>query len=185
MTAKLGNRAFLSYRQAAVSDVGPTKDWLVKTGRFDTVVSVKASNERIALSNELLLPFEWLELGMGIWQIIEECDSFAFLNTEDYLESFWTSMEVIAWRFYRRNPIAYSMGGSPGRFAMSEVSFNPMGKAGREWWLHVYDNLMPYATLRRSRWASVDRGGRYFRKYYILPCTSCGEYSLLAKWVTP
>ena len=68
-------------------------------------------------------------------------------------------------------------------YSADEVSLNPMGRGEKELWAHLYRNLKPHALMTSSHFDAPYRGGRLSRKRYLLPCTTCRQYSLIPKAV--
>lgn len=190
MAQRTGGVAFLSYVQIMSPHIRPVGNWLTKSGLFAGVRYVKPDDDRLAQPNELLMPFEYFELVFAIWdRSIDQCDSFAYIDSRDYLNSVWTNMELHGWRYLSDSLTAVKVSvherGRKYYYSADEVSLNPMGKGEKEQWAHLYRNLKPHALMTSSHFDAPYRGGRLSRRRYLLGCTTpkCRQYSLIPKAV--
>jgi hypothetical protein len=182
MTGKLGTNIFISYRRSASSRLPAVRNWLVSDGLFKYSTIIKPDHARLALDHELLLPFEFLELMVAIWDEMQACDTFGILNSPDYLQSVWTNLELTGWRAIKPGGRAYSLELDPGgRYSYTPVSLEPMTKNERELWGIIRNRVRPFALLSSPKWSFPYRGSRLARKYYLLTCLVCGQHSLLPK----
>jgi hypothetical protein len=179
MGGPIGRRAFISYRGRYYGQVRPVGNWLRGGGLIDDVSYVQP--QALAADYELLLPFEVFELIMTIWQRMEKCDSFVFLNTPDYLASIWTTLEVIGWRVMSRAPIAYAVALDPAGYRCDPTGVVPMPAPEKRLWIRLRAHLEPMGAVSRSHLLIPNRGGRFATDHYLLACRVCGEYSLLPK----
>lgn len=175
----IGKLAFLSYRGSVHSSVEPISNWLVhEVGLVEGVTFIKP--EKLARDHEIMMPFECFEFMMAIWGVIEDCDTFVFLATEDYLQSVWTNLEVTGWLFFADAPVGYGISSdAEGQPTLTPVEWEPMPKESKPMWSQVRNHLSPFAMLRHRQ--TVYRGGKFSTDHYLLPCRVCGEYSLLPK----
>jgi len=181
----VGDDAFLSYRHTMIQHLNPAATWLWKSGRFSSVMYIKPDDERLALKNEILMPFEYFELALAIWEKMEECDTFAYLDSEDYLKSVWTNLEIVGWQFVSdaRTVVRVTVG-RHGGYSADQMSLRPLAKAEKDLWGQIRRNLRPYALQNSSRVDTPYRGGKLARKRYLLPCSACREYTLINKRTT-
>jgi hypothetical protein len=178
----MGDDAFLSYRNQSIPHLKPAANWLWKSGRFSSIMFIKPDDERLALKNEILMPFEYFELVLAIWEKMEECDTFAYLDSQDYLESVWTNMELAGWQFLSdaRTVVRVTVG-RRGDYSADEMSLSPMSQPDKDLWAHIRRNLRPYALQNSSHVDAPYRGSKLSRKRYLFPCSACREHSLIKK----
>lgn len=179
MTTPIGSLAFLSYRGSVRDAVVPVSNWLTHDlGLVENVKFIKP--DTLAREHEIMLPFECFEFMMVIWEVIEECDTFVFLHTEDYFHSLWTNLEIMGWLFLAESPVAIRIAVDANGDWMSEgVQWEAMSEEERPMWSQIRSHLSPGAMMRHR--TAPYRGGQYSTKHYLLPCRVCGEYSLLPK----
>jgi hypothetical protein len=182
MRNRIGNLAFLSYRGSVKEAIEPVSNWLAyETRSVDNVTFIKP--EKLARDYEIMMPFECFEFMMAIGGTIEGCDTFVYLNSEDYFQSIWTNLEIMGWLFFTRSPVGYSIGSdSIGSYTLDQVQWEPMPENSKPLWSQIRSHLEPFAMLRHRD--APYRGGQFSRKHYLLPCRVCGEYSLLPKKLT-
>jgi hypothetical protein len=178
-TRTTGKLAFLSYRGSVQKSVEPVSNWLVHEMKLvEGVTFIKP--EKLALDYEIMMPFECFEFMMAIWGVIEDCDTFVFLETGDYFQSVWTNLEVTGWLFFAESPIGYAVGSdTDGQPIVTPVEWPAMPRESKPMWSQVRSHLSPFAMLRHRQ--AVYRGGKFATKHYLLACRVCGEYSLLPK----
>lgn len=118
---------------------------------------------------------------LAIWQRMEKCDAFAYINSQDYLSSIWTTLEVTGWRFLSDAPTGYAIGSGQQGYIAEPVPLSTMPAAEKRLWRRLRVHLEPMGAAKTSHLMIPNRGGRYATAYYLLPCRVCGDYSLLPK----
>jgi len=179
MATRTGPTAFLSYRGEIYQYVAPVRQWLRSTGLAGDAIFMRP--EELALDHELMLPFEMFELMLAIWQRMEKCGAFVYINSQGYLSSIWTTLEVTGWRFLASTANGYAIGSGQQGYVAEPVSFHPMPSGEKRLWRQLRVHLEPMGVAKKSHLMIPNRGGRYATSYYLLPCRVCGEYSLLPK----
>ena len=170
---------FLSYRSSREKELRPVSQWLIASGGVAGTRWVPPGV--LALPNELMLPFEWFELMMAIWNELESCQAFVYLDSPDYTASVWTSLEQIGWRALVDDPQVITVSGSNGRYAAVRRTLAPMDRSEKRLWRQLRKNLEPFAVISSGRGFIPYRGRKPSTNHYLLPCIICGEYSLLPK----
>ena len=159
MAVRIGKMAFLSYRGEFYPHVAPVRQWLRAAGLTDDAIFMKP--EELALDHELMMPFEVFELMLTIWQRMEKCDTFAYINSQDYLSSIWTTLEVTGWRFLSGTPTGYAIGSGQQGYIAEPMSFSPMPSAEKRLWMRLRMHLEPVGAAKASHLMVPNRGGRY------------------------
>jgi hypothetical protein len=111
---------------------------------------------------------------------IAQSDTFVYLNTADYWDSYFTQMEVLQWRRFKKEPKFYPVEIDNSR----RFSFEGQGQ-----WETLTSN-------QKSLWAKISVGinrgmqghhsiplmcGKFGKNCYLLPCHLCGEHFLAAQ----
>lgn len=173
----IGNSVFISYRGAYFNKALEAREFLLKHGYCRSVTLIPPNT--ISQENELLRVIEYFELGEMISDHMHDCDSFVFLNTPNYLGSYFTQLELHQWRYFWNKPSNPTLTSIDLNWNLNKIEVNPLSLNEKRQWANVVVGVSRRA--QRQRWSSPFPAGKYGRKYYVVPCRNCGEHVLLHK----
>lgn len=174
----LGQRAILSYRGAHYEAALRVKEWLEGHGACEQVVLFPPNS--LCAPGELLLPYEYIELMEVILDHLARCQSFVFLDTPDYQDSYFTQAEMLQWRRFRPDPVAVPAGvDARGRPWTGEPRrWEPLSENEKKLWAKIsvgINRKMQGPRTPASAW------GRFAKNCFLTPCERCGEHLLVTQ----
>ncbi|HEX9937156.1 MAG TPA: hypothetical protein VGB15_08530 [Longimicrobium sp.] len=185
MGYSLGKTVFLSYRGKHFDDAVRLREWLVGQGMCRDVV-LFAPNVLCA-PNEVLMPYEYVEIMGTMRDMISRCNAFIFLNSRDaatgaldYAQSYFVQTELLQWRLYRTPPVVHAAEVlANGGFALQGPgSLEEASKLEKKLWAGIAVSI---DRSQRSKFNPGFMGGKLNRNCYLVPCERCGEYFLVTK----
>lgn len=175
---KIGEQVFISYRGKYYPQAEAVGQWL-RQNQYCTNAVLFSPNS-LCERNEILMPYEYVELMEFILDRLAGCDAFVFLNTGDYQESYFTQAEILQWRRFNNNPVVYPIGSTEeGAFLLGEsLHLEPLTKNQKKLWAGLSVSI---ARSYRGKFNPGFYGGKYNRSCYLIPCGNCGEHFLASK----
>ena len=171
----IGHKVFLSYRGGDYKTAHDLAQDLLNQGNCKQIVLVPP--EKISKSNEILLPFEFFELMEFITDNLYDCDAFIILDTEHYLGSYWTQMEVRQWRRFAKQPEAYIArpAGQHQASIREKIALDPLDNGDAKLRARV-----SVGTNRRMLQSSgiPAAWGKFAKNCFLVPCAYCGRHFL-------
>lgn len=167
---------FLSYRGGNIAEARIIKDWLLNQAGAAKVHFFEPNE--LCAPNEILMPYEYIELLDNILTPMFRSSMFMYLNHEGYWDSFFTQMEVLQWRRRHDAPIAY-----PIAFDGSQIltyapeTWQVMDKNEKKLWASLSVGIGQFYKHHRNPGFS---GGKFNRSTYLIPCPFCGSYFLIS-----
>lgn len=175
---QLGKTTFISYRGNYYLAAEAVGHWLVERGYCKS--SIVFTPGELSEKDEALLPYEYVELMEFILDRLARTESFVIINTNDYLDSYFTQAEVLQWRRFKDRPSVYMVGiDDRGQFTLSEpVALEPLAKNQKKLWASIS------VGIARSYKHHMNPGfaaGKYAKSCFLLPCHTCGEHFLISR----
>ncbi|MCC6613368.1 MAG: hypothetical protein IT320_07800 [Anaerolineae bacterium] len=174
---QIGKTAFISYRGRYVHESEVLQQALLNGGLYDRVVRFPPNS--LCEENEILLPYEYIELMGFILDYLSQCDGFIFLSSEDYIDSYWTQAEVLQWRRFRDQPVVIPsvvIDGQPqlGQPQMlAEMTHNE-----KHLWAGISVSVeRRYKGHLNPRLAC----GKFAKNCFLVSCRVCGEHFLVTQ----
>lgn len=173
---ELGNQVFLSYRGHDVEVAEGLAASLKKMKLCKNVLAYKP--ESLCIRDEILTTYDYVELMESIIETMKQSDSFVFLDTGDYFNSYFTQTEVLHWRRIHNNPKGYRVlfDDEDKSFLKEEVIWDTLSENKSRAWASITIHVNPLYTLK----ATTLKWGKYSRNCFIIPCGHCGENFLLS-----
>jgi hypothetical protein len=178
MTYPLGKQAFVSYRGDYVDEARLLAAALQENEYCKRAVLVEP--EELAVAGETLLPYEFIELMEFITDRLASCQSFVYLATNDYAESYFTQAEVLQWRRFQNEPRVYAgTMDKSGKGGLSDpIALEPMPKDEKKLWAKFSVGIN---RGMQGHLSPVFAGGRFSKNCFLVPCRSCGEHFLISQ----
>ena len=175
---RIGKQVFISYRGKYYSQAEAVGQWLIQSQYCIDAILFPPNS--LCERNEILLPYEYVELMEFILDRLAKCDAFVFLNTGDYQDSYFTQAEILQWRRFNNNPVVYPIGSTEkGAFLLGEtLHLETLTKNQKKLWAGLSVSI---ARSYRGKFNPGFYGGKYNRSCYLIPCGNCGEHFLASK----
>src|SRR4051794_22109009 len=101
----LGKNVFISYRTKYYDAARRLGTSLLQSGACKEVYVYPP--EQLAKFGEIMTPHELFELLGFVVSYLEKSNTFVYLDSGDYWQSFFTSFEALYWRRLQKKPVAY------------------------------------------------------------------------------
>jgi hypothetical protein len=173
---ELGDQVFLSYRGHDVELAEGLASSLKKMKLCKNVRAYKP--ESLCIRDEILTTYDYVELMESIIETMKQSDTFVFLDTGDYLDSYFTQTELLHWRRIRKSPRGYRFlfDNEDKSFLKEEVIWDTLSENKSRAWASITIHVNPSYTIK----ATTLKWGKYSRNCFIIPCGRCGENFLLS-----
>lgn len=173
---KMGKNVFVSYRGRYYEAATALGQWLVDNGYCESLAIFPPNS--LCARNELLLPYEYVELMEFILDRLARSDAFVVLNTPDYQDSYFTQAEILQWRRFKDSPIVYLAGHDGKDIQLQAAPLASLEKDQKRMWANLSVSI---ARSYRGKMNPGFVGGKYNRSCFIFPCGNCGEHFLATK----
>jgi hypothetical protein len=175
---RIGKQVFVSYRGNYSAHAEAIGQWLADNHYCTNAILFPPNS--LCERNELLLPYEYVELMEFILDRLARCDAFVFLNTSDYQDSYFTQAEILQWRRFKDDPVVYPVGEDEhNQFVLGEaIHLDTLTKNEKRLWSGLSVSI---ARSYRDKFNPGFSGGKYNTSCFLLPCGNCGEHFLVSK----
>lgn len=174
----LGNQAFISYRGDHVDEARRLASALEENQYCKRATLIEP--EELSVAGEALLPYEFIELMEFITDRMVKCQSFVYLDTEDYAQSYFTQAELLQWRRFREQPHVYA--GTmeiSGQGGLSDaIALRPMPRDEKKLWAKFSVGIN---RRMQGHLSPPFAGGRFAKTCFLVPCRNCGEHFLVSQ----
>lgn len=174
----LGKQAFISYRGDHAQRARLLAAALENNHYCKRAVFIEP--EELSPTGEALLPYEFIELMEFITDRMVNCQSFVYLETDDYGQSYFTQAELIQWRRFRKEPVVYA--GAMDTFGQgglsAPIALASMPTDEKKLWAKFSVGIN---RRMQGHLSPAFAGGRYAKTCFLVPCRSCGEHFLISQ----
>ena len=178
----LGEQVFISYRSQYYSTVEVMGQWLVDQGYCLRATCIPPDS--LCERGEIISAYEYVELMGNTLDILARADGFVFLDTPDYLSSYFTQAEILQWRRFRDRPVFHpcvisrGRAGQPTFLLRSPIALETLDKNAKKLWAGLSTSI---AHRYRGKFQTPFVGGKFCKNYFVLPCLRCGEHFVAHK----
>jgi len=175
---QIGKRVFISYRSKDIKKAQKVKDYIISTERE----VILFPPEILSAVGEILKPFEFLELMEFILDEMHKCNTLIAVDQGDFLDSYWTQIELTQWRRFNDHPQAFSVrvNEESGSIQyLGELNLTTLSNDEKRLWIRISNGTN--RKLRESNPHTMSIWGRYARSCFLVPCGACGEHFLVSK----
>lgn len=175
----IGKQVFISYRGSYYKQAMLLKDALVQHGYCNQAILFPPNS--LCAENEILLPYEYVELMEFILDYLAHTDTFIYLETSDYWNSYFTQAEALQWRRFRDVPVVHSaqVDWRGQIFLGEQMRWETLNKSQKKLWASISVSIN--RSMGRGHLMPPTAWGRFAKHCFLLPCGVCGEHFLVSQ----
>jgi hypothetical protein len=134
--------------------------------------------ESILPSNSMLMPFDYLDLMVNLYERLDRCDAFVRFNMEG-ADNYWTLLEQTMWRWLsNESPKEYRIASTGNGYSCSgPFDLDAMDYDEK----HLLSRIKRFLRPDARPHGPFMNFGRYARQSFLLNCPSCGNYFVISR----